>query len=104
MQYLGQAEPLTIAKNTKALEELRREFNISFSRLIGEISNRKIANVRKELAKKSEETEALKSTVNELKTVQIGLQSDLSARAKPRNLSTEKDLRTNEEGLRFSAR
>jgi hypothetical protein len=79
LQYLSQVEELTKAGNTKALEELRTQFNISFSSLIGEISSRKIAAVQKQLVKKTEETETLKSTVSDLETVKHDLQSTVNS-------------------------
>jgi len=85
IQYLSQAEELTKAGNTQAIEELRREFHLSFSRLIGEISGRKISSVQDELAKKEKETTTLKTAVSEMKDVQDSLKS---------SLSTEHDART----------
>ena len=76
---MTKAETCTKTGDTEALEEIRREFNLSFSRMIGAISNRKVASANEALMKKAEENKQLETQVAELKTTEKTLKQNLTS-------------------------
>jgi predicted nucleic acid-binding protein len=93
LQYLTKAEELTKVGDFKELENLRHEFNLEFSKIIGDLSRRKIAVAQQQLAKKTQEAESLVGAVEELETVQTNLSKDLSSERVARTKATTLSLR-----------
>jgi len=79
LNYLSRAEQLAKTGDSEALERLRSEFNLAFSRLIGRISNRKIEQVRTKLEERDRETEQLKISVEKLEKTRNELQENLDS-------------------------
>jgi predicted nucleic-acid-binding protein len=79
LNYISRAEQLAKTGDSEALERLRSEFNLAFSRLIGQISNRKIEQVRTKLEERERETEQLKVSVADLEKTRSELQVNLNS-------------------------
>lgn len=77
--YLSRRQELFKTEDKQAIEQLRSEFNIAFSRLIGKISSRKIEDTRSKLEAKKEETKRLASSVKALEEKEIELRETLTA-------------------------
>ena len=79
LDYISRSEELTKTGDSEAIERLRSEFNLSFSRLIGQISNRKIEEVRIKLDEREKETGELRSSVENLEKVRNELRENLTS-------------------------
>jgi len=82
LQYISRREELAKTGDNEAIEQLRSEFNIFFSSLIGQISSRKIEQVKAELKQKEMETESLKVSVKNLEETKGRLGEDLNSEKK----------------------
>lgn len=79
LSYVSRREQLIKTGDVEAVERLRSEFNIAFSRLIGQISNRKIEQVKTKLEEKEKETEELKLSVKGLEETRYELRKSLTS-------------------------
>lgn len=79
LDYISRREALFKTGDAEAIEHLRSEFNIAFSRLIGQISNRKIEQVKTRLEEKEKETEELKLSVRGLEETKNELGKTLTS-------------------------
>lgn len=77
--YISRSEEVARTGDSEAIERLRSEFNLAFSRLIGQISNRKIEQVRIELDEREEETQKLKVSVEHLEETRDELRENLTS-------------------------
>lgn len=80
INYLSRREEISKISERESIDEIRRDFNINFSRMIGRISNRKIEQIKTQLEIKEVETEELKKTsarmtqqINEIQAETRGL-------------------------------
>jgi predicted nucleic acid-binding protein len=79
LRYISRREELTKTGDLEAIERLRSEFNVAFSRLIGQISNRKIEQVKTRLEEKEKETEGLKLSIKGLEETKHELRESLTS-------------------------
>jgi hypothetical protein len=84
LDYISRIEEFTKTGDSEAIEKLRSEFNMAFSRLIGQISNRKIDQVRIKLEEREKEAEALKRSVKDLEKIRNELRENLTSEHKAR--------------------
>lgn len=79
LDYISRSEQVARTGDSEAIERLRSEFNLAFSRLIGQISNRKIEQVRIKLEEREKETEKLKISVKDLEKTRNELRESLTS-------------------------
>lgn len=79
LDYISRREELAKTGDMKSIEQLRSEFNITFSSMIGKISSRKIQQVRTRLEEKEKETEQLKLSVEKLEETKLRLRENLTS-------------------------
>jgi hypothetical protein len=79
LDYISRREELAKTGDNEAIEQSRSEFNIAFTKMIGQISNRKIEQVRIKLEEKDRETEELKVSVKNLEKTKNELQESLTS-------------------------
>ena len=79
LDYIIRSEEVARTRDSEAVERLRSEFNLAFSRLIGQISNRKIEQVRIKLEKTEKETDKLKLSVKNLERTRNELRESLTS-------------------------
>jgi len=79
LDYISRSEEVARTGDSEAIERLRSEFNLAFSRLIGQISNRKIEQVRIKLEEREKETEKLKISVKDLEKTRNELRESLTS-------------------------
>jgi len=79
LDYISRSEELAKTGGSEAIERLRSEFNLAFSRLVGQISNRKIEEVRIKLEEREKETEKLKVSVENLEKTRNDLRESLTS-------------------------
>jgi len=78
LDYLSRRQKLIKTESRQTIEQLRSEFNIAFSRLVGKISSRKIADTRSKLEEEKEETKRLVSSVKTLEEKEVKLKESLT--------------------------
>jgi hypothetical protein len=65
LKYISRRDDVFKTGDREAIENLRSEFNVAFSRLIGQISNRKIEQVKTELRESRRKIEHVKTELKE---------------------------------------
>ena len=78
LDFVQRQEEYSHTGDHEAIEKIRTEFNIAFNSFVGRISNRKIEDIRKQLAEKETQTKKLKRTVDGLEKSKDELRDSLT--------------------------
>jgi len=84
LDYITRREELSRTGDAETIEQLRSEFNVAFSRLIGQISSRKIQHIQAVLEEQKKETNRLKVSVEDLEETKTELQESLTLEQRAR--------------------